>query len=238
VRRRRSLAFAGLFVLALVAIFGFASFATDGPDRAEYATTQASLPDLVSGRLTAAVLSSRLSSSATGQERTPSMTIETGPTPSFDDGPVATATAPDVAVTTTQAQPTTTGGPEATTTTRVPATLPPVTQPPTSFPADVERWRPLVATYFPERLIDEALSVMQCESQGKPNAENPYSTAAGLYQFIASTWTWASTNADFAGVSVFDPEANIATAAFLVDHSIDRGLPPWQHWVCQPDVGS
>lgn len=123
---------------------------------------------------------------------------------------------------------TTTGSPP-------PPTIP-ITQPPVTFAPSVERWRPLVATYFPPSLLDQALSVMQCESGGEPNAQNPNSTAAGLYQFLASTWNWASANAGFTGVSVYDPEANIATAAFLVEYSVDRGLPPWQHWVCQPDL--
>jgi hypothetical protein len=55
-----------------------------------------------------------------------------------------------------------------------------------------------------------------------------------LYQFIPGTWAWAAPNAGFAGVSAFDPEANIATAAWLVERSIDQGDVPWAHWSCRP----
>lgn len=245
-RRTRPLAFAGLFVLALVALLGFASFATNGPDSAvQLVHTEAIAPDFVSGRLTAAVLSSRLSSSTSSTEvaavpPVSTATLTDGARPAGDVLETARAE-PDldiVSTTTLVPASTTTAAPTTTTTTRPPVTVPPVTRPPAKFPAAVERWRPLVATYFPEALLDEALSVMECESRGDPDAENPSSSASGLYQFIASTWTWASANAGFAGVSVFDPEANIATAAFLVEYSIGRGLPPWQHWVCQPGVGS
>lgn len=245
-RRTRPLAFAGLFVLALVAVLGFASFATNGPDRpVSLDTAVATAPEFVSGRLTAAVLSSRLSSSTSSTEVAPIpavdiATLTDGAPPAGDvlEAPHADPDRDIVPTTTLAPATTTTAAPLTTTTTGPPATVPPVTRPPAKFPAAVERWRPLVATYFPEALLDEALSVMECESKGDPDAENPSSSASGLYQFIASTWTWASTNAGFAGVSVFDPEANIATAAFLVEYSIGRGLAPWQHWVCQPDVAS
>jgi hypothetical protein len=37
-----------------------------------------------------------------------------------------------------------------------------------------------------------AAEIAQCESGGDPNAQNPHSSASGLYQFIDSTWERAS----------------------------------------------
>lgn len=100
----------------------------------------------------------------------------------------------------------------------------------------VTRWRPLVEKYFPPELVDQALSVMQCESGGNPDATNRYSGAAGLFQFLKGTWAVASVRAGFAGYSRYDPEANIAAAAWLVDYSIRTNHPrgAWGHWSCQP----
>lgn len=244
-RRRQPLAFAGLFIVVVGAILGFASFTAGAPGALAPRPDEGVAVSSVSGRLTAAVLSSRLHDSAPDS---PSRDTGGVSTPRATPTPPVTSAAPEpaptveegAATTETAATPTTTApvAPTTTTTPPRPPSLPPVTSPPTVFRPDVERWRPLVATYFPGALLDEALSVMECESKGDPDAQNPSSTASGLYQFIASTWNWASANAGFTGVSVFDPEANIATAAFLVEYSVDRGLPAWQHWVCQPDVGS
>ena len=99
---------------------------------------------------------------------------------------------------------------------------------------DVEEWRSLVAQYFPDYLVDEALAVMACESFGDPSITNPSSGAAGLFQFIPSTWGWASPPAGWEGASPYDPEANVAVAAWLVQYSIDRGQDAWHHWVCKP----
>ena len=54
--------------------------------------------------------------------------------------------------------------------------------------AGVEQWRPLVAAYFPAGEVDRALCIMQHESRGNPNAKNPRSSAAGLFQFLRGTW--------------------------------------------------
>lgn len=244
-RRGRPLAFAGLFVVVLAAVLGLASFTAEPPPpTAPEMIDGAGISTYVSGRLTAAVLSSRLRDPGLGGSPTsydeasqapPSASTLAVPEEpvSSDDEPASSSrsSAPPTLAPSTPASSTPPTTPPA-------PTLPPVTRPPTTFLPDVERWRPLVATYFSADLLDEALSVMQCESKGDPDASNPNSTASGLYQFIASTWNWASANAGFTGVSVFDPEANIATAAFLAEYSIDRGLPAWQHWVCQPDVAS
>ena len=120
--------------------------------------------------------------------------------------------------------------PPATTTTTTTTTPPGVE----GGPRDVEEWRPLVEQYFPAELVDDALTVIRCESQGDPLAYNSRSGASGLFQFISGTWNWASQNAGWAGASPFDPEANIASAAWLVQWSIGRGIHPWAHWNCRP----
>ena len=100
----------------------------------------------------------------------------------------------------------------------------------------VEQWRPLVEQYFPPERVAEAMSVMWCESRGNPDAKNPTSSATGLFQFLSGTWAWASVEAGWSGYSRLDPEANIASAAWLVDYSIRTNHPygAWGHWVCQP----
>lgn len=98
-----------------------------------------------------------------------------------------------------------------------------------------ESWRWLVEIYFPEGLVDEALAIIQCESRGNPDAENPRSTATGLFQFLSATWSWASVEAGWAGASRYDPEANTAVAAWLVQASIETGHRHgrWGHWECR-----
>jgi peptidoglycan hydrolase CwlO-like protein len=100
----------------------------------------------------------------------------------------------------------------------------------------VEKWRPLVEEHFPADLVDQALAVMRCESWGNPFAVNPYSGASGLFQFMAGTWVWTAPAAGYTGADRFDPEANIASAAYLVDYSIRMGHRngAWGRWSCQP----
>ena len=95
-------------------------------------------------------------------------------------------------------------------------------------PAGVEQWRTLVATYFRPADVDRALRIMRCESGGNPNAKNPGSSASGLFQHLGKYWPTRSAAAGFAGASIFDPTANVATAAWLRDQ---RG--GFAHWVCR-----
>lgn len=103
----------------------------------------------------------------------------------------------------------------------------------------VARWQPLVEQYFPAWLVDEALTVMHCESRGNPDATNPHSDAAGLFQFLAGTWRFASTRAGFPAASRYDPEANVAAAAWLVRYSIENSHPwgRWGRWSCRRALG-
>lgn len=92
---------------------------------------------------------------------------------------------------------------------------------------DVERWRPVVATYFPENRIDWALDIISCESHGDPLAKNPRSSASGLFQHLARLWPERAAAAGWEGADVFDPTANIAVSAWLLDHG------GTSHWVCK-----
>ncbi len=98
----------------------------------------------------------------------------------------------------------------------------------------VEQWRPLVERYFPPERVEEALSIIDCESNGDPDARNPRSNASGLFQFVDRTWDHSSEQAGFRGASPFSPEANIAAAAWLVGYSLGVGDSAWAHWTCRP----
>lgn len=80
----------------------------------------------------------------------------------------------------------------------------------------VERWRPLVGEYFPPEEVEVALCVIQNESGGDPEAENPRSSATGLFQVLSSLWS------DHYGVSyteLLDPNVNTRVARAIWDES-------------------
>jgi len=104
-------------------------------------------------------------------------------------------------------------------------------------PPAVERWRSLVQTFFPSHRVEEALRIIDCESNGDPNAYNPYSGASGLFQFIPTTWATTSPRAGYAGASPFDPEANVASAAWLANEYQKEGKYYWQAWNCKRVLG-
>lgn len=104
---------------------------------------------------------------------------------------------------------------------------------PWNHPPEVEQWRGLVAAYFPSNRVEEALRIIDCESNGDPNALNPYSGAGGLFQFLPSTWESTAPKAGFAGASVFDPAANIGSAAWLANRYEQLGYYYWHPWNCK-----
>ena len=107
----------------------------------------------------------------------------------------------------------------------------PHTHPRRTFSGGVEQWRGLVAAYFRAADVDRALRVMACESGGDPNVMHDYSnpaSASGLMQHLGKYWSARSRAAGFAGASIFDPAANVATAAWLRDQP-----GGWSHWVCR-----
>ncbi|MGA7270041.1 MAG: transglycosylase SLT domain-containing protein [Acidimicrobiia bacterium] len=89
----------------------------------------------------------------------------------------------------------------------------------------VERWRPLVERYFQPGDVDRALAVIRCESGGDPVAANPRSSARGLFQHLARLWPKRAAQAGRPGADIFDPEDNVAVAAWLVYHG-----GGWSHW--------
>jgi hypothetical protein len=74
-----------------------------------------------------------------------------------------------------------------------------------------------------DRAVQWAVNVAYCESRYHPNSVNTESGAAGLFQFLPSTWAFTPQHAS----SPFDPVANAHAAAWLYQ----RDGP--SQWVCQ-----
>lgn len=91
-------------------------------------------------------------------------------------------------------------------------------------PARSERWRELVAAHFAPQDVPLALRVIHCESSGWPDAVNDAYGASGLFQHLPSFWDERTARANVSG-SIFDPETNVAVAAWLV---YEGG--GWRHW--------
>jgi hypothetical protein len=70
-----------------------------------------------------------------------------------------------------------------------------------------------------------ALCVAEAESNFDPLAENPSTGAAGVFQFLPSTWVDLSELAGRGGASVFDARANVAVTAWTV---AEYGWHPWR----------
>lgn len=109
-------------------------------------------------------------------------------------------------------------------------------QPSVRIEPATERWRPVVAAYFAPDLVEDAMVIIECESNGDPEAVNPYSGAAGLFQFLPGTWAVASVKAGVGDRSVFDGEANIIAASWLAEYYRSRGYDPWLPWSCRAYV--
>lgn len=148
-----------------------------------------------------------------------------GPSAADENDPPTTTTSAGTTATTDGDQ---VGTPDTT----APPAPSPARERPTVSPS-AERWRSLVAAYFPGSMVEDALVIIQCESHGDPDAVNPYSGASGLFQFIPGTWAVASVSAGVGGASVFDPEANIAAAAWMTGYYQSNGDDPWAAWTCR-----
>ena len=96
----------------------------------------------------------------------------------------------------------------------------------------VEQWRPLVEEHFEPEHVDDALTVMRCESEGNPDAQHPRSHASGLFQAMPQWYTgrgWSEPS-EFGPFDPFDPAENVRFAAWLF---YDTGAT-WGPWVCRP----
>lgn len=97
------------------------------------------------------------------------------------------------------------------------------------------RWLGLVERYFPWDRVSEAMEIMECESRGDPGAKNPDSTAAGLFQFLDSTWDRIAVPlgyGPYGSGDEYDPEANVHAASALLLRYERSGWWPWQAWAC------
>jgi hypothetical protein len=134
-------------------------------------------------------------------------------------------TPPTTSTTSTTVPPTTT-----TTAPARPSPRPPVvsaaaaTSPEKYAPGPCGGWDATIAAHFPAEQIAKACSVMMCESRGNPTAENPRSSASGLWQFLSSTWE--STTGTPAPASSYSADVQTAAAATLWRSS------GWRPWSC------
>lgn len=88
--------------------------------------------------------------------------------------------------------------------------------------------RTLVSSFFRPDDVNRAIRVAWCESSFNPAAVNPASGASGLFQHLPEHWAERSEAAGRAGQSIFDPEANVAVAAWML-YELPGG---WSHWDC------
>ena len=103
---------------------------------------------------------------------------------------------------------------------------PPHSHPTRTYSAGVEQWRTLVAQYFRAGDVNTALRIMGCESGGRPDALGKDGDS-GLFQHLQRYWAERSAAAGWRGASIWDPQVNVAVAAWLRD---TRG--GWGHWTC------
>ncbi len=95
-----------------------------------------------------------------------------------------------------------------------------------SMGSNTEQWRTLVETYFPAETVDTMLCLMGYESGGNPNAQNPNSSAAGLFQ-IMEFW-----QADYPG-DYYDPETNVSVAKKIYDRQGYGAWNPYNNGHCR-----
>lgn len=90
--------------------------------------------------------------------------------------------------------------------------------------------RTLVNEHFEPSDANRAIRLAWCVSAFNPSTINPATGASGLFQHLPENWAQYSTEAGFPGASIFDPEANIAVAAWML-YELPGG---WSHWDCLP----
>lgn len=94
----------------------------------------------------------------------------------------------------------------------------------------VERWRPLVAEHFPSDEVDTAICIIGYESNGDPNADNPRSSATGLFQILESLW---GPHFGVSSEDLHDPETNTRLARRIWDESGWWAWSPYEGGSCR-----
>lgn len=92
--------------------------------------------------------------------------------------------------------------------------------------SSTERWRSLVASHFHPKDVDRALCLVGYESGGDPNAVNPSSGAAGLFQVMPFWW-------NHYGGDRFDPETNVRVAKAIYDQQGWWAWAPYKRGLCR-----
>jgi len=90
----------------------------------------------------------------------------------------------------------------------------------------VIEWQPLVEKYFDDADVVKALTIIYCESSGRPSAINSNSNESkdiGLFQFNDFTWNWLKEKLKIKDTR-YNPETNVAVASWLVYND------GWFHW--------
>ena len=88
--------------------------------------------------------------------------------------------------------------------------------------------RSLIEEYFLPEDVNKAIRVAWCESSFNPAAVNPATGASGLFQHLPEFWAERTEAAGWQGASIFDSEANVAVAAWML-YEHPGG---WSHWDC------
>jgi hypothetical protein len=111
-----------------------------------------------------------------------------------------------------------------------------------------EDWRNLVTRVFEDPKwqlgdeVDNAIRIIDCESNGDPWAFNPGGPVAGLFQHRTTYWEGRSDAAGVGGSSPYDPSASVTVAAYLVHQdkygAANASHGPWSDWNgCGPHPG-
>lgn len=90
--------------------------------------------------------------------------------------------------------------------------------------------RELVTEYFAADDVNRAIRVAWCMSAFNPAAMNPATGSSGLFQHLPDQWAEHSAAAGHPTASIFDPEASVAVAAWML-YELPGG---WSHWDCAP----
>ena len=94
----------------------------------------------------------------------------------------------------------------------------------------IERWRPLVSLYFPPDQVERALCIIDHESNGDPRADNPRSSARGLFQVLGSLW---APHYGIARSDLYDPVINTRIALDIWENYGWSAWSPYQRGSCR-----